>query len=68
MKQDLNNKIITLPRLFWDDTVCKFGTEKSEEGYDEKDLEYLENKADNNRKNVRNGIIRFSMVMIIGVY
>ena len=28
--QELNNQIITLPRLFWDDTVCKFGTEKPE--------------------------------------
>ena len=53
--KELGNHIITLPRLFWDDTVCKFGTEKSEEGYDEKDLEYLKN----NNKKVRNGIIRF---------
>lgn len=57
--QELNNQIITLPRLFWDDTVCKFGTDKPEEGYDEKDLEYLKKKADNNKSNVRNGIIRF---------
>lgn len=57
--QELNNQIITLPRLFWDDTVCKFGTDKPEEGYDEKDLEYLKKKADNNNSNVRNGIIRF---------
>ncbi len=35
--QELNNHIITLPRVFWDDTACKFGMEKPEEGYDEKD-------------------------------
>lgn len=56
--KELNNQIITLPRLFWDDTVCKFGIEKPEEGYDDKDLEYLKNNADNNKK-IRNGIIRF---------
>lgn len=53
--KELGNHIITLPRLFWDDTVCKFGTEEPEEGYDDKDLEYLKN----NDKKVRNGIIRF---------
>lgn len=57
--QELNNQIITLPRLFWDDTVCKFGMEKPEEGYDEKDLEYLNNKVDDSKNKVRNGIIRF---------
>lgn len=56
--KDLNNQIITLPRLFWDDTVCEFGTEKPEEGYDDKDLEYLEKNADNEKK-TRKGIIRF---------
>ena len=56
--KDLNNQIITLPRLFWDDTVCEFGIEKSEEGYDDKDLEYLEKNADNDKK-TRKGIIRF---------
>ena len=56
--KDLNNQIITLPRLFWDDTVCEFGNEKSEEGYDDKDLEYLE-KNNNNDKKARKGIIRF---------
>lgn len=56
--KDLNNQIITLPRLFWDDTVCEFGNEKPEEGYDDKDLEYLE-KKDNNDKKKRKGIIRF---------
>lgn len=55
--QELNNQIITLPKVFWDDTVCKFGVEKPEEGYDEKDLEYLNNK--DNKNKVRNGIIRF---------
>lgn len=68
--QELNNQIITLPRLFWDDTVCKFGTEKPEEGYDEKDLEYLKKNVDNNKNNVRNGIIRFygddNWVLLIG--
>lgn len=53
--KELGNHIITLPRLFWDDTVCKFGTEEPEEGYDDKDLEYLKS----NDKKVRNGIIRF---------
>lgn len=57
--QELNNQIITLPKVFWDDTVCKFGVEKPEEGYDEKDLEYLNNKANDNKNKVRNGIIRF---------
>lgn len=57
--QELNNQIITLPRLFWDDTVCKFGMEKPEEGYDEKDLEYLKDKVDDSKNKVRNGIIRF---------
>ena len=56
--QELNNQTIKLSRLFWDDTVCKFGMEKPEEGYDDKDLEYLENTKDSN-KNFRNGIIRF---------
>ena len=41
-----------------DDTVCKFGSEKPEEGYDDKDLEYLNKKDDNANKN-RQGIIRF---------
>lgn len=57
-KMDLSNKIITLPRVFWDDTVCKFGTEKPEEGYDEKDLEYLNKNEDKTNKN-RQGVIRF---------
>ena len=55
---ELANHIITLPRLFWDDTVCKFGSEKPEEGYDDKDLEYLSKNADKTNKN-RQGIIRF---------
>lgn len=57
--QELNNHIITLPRVFWDDTVCKFGMEQPEEGYDEKDLEYLKEKEDTDKNKVRNGIIRF---------
>ena len=57
--KELNNQIITLPRLFWDDTVCKFGLEKPEEGYDEKDLEFLKKKSDDKKSNFRNGIIRF---------
>lgn len=56
--KELGNHIITLPRLFWDDTVCKFGSEKPEEGYDDKDLEYLSKKEDKTNKN-RQGIIRF---------
>ena len=56
--KELGNQIITLPRLFWDDTVCKFGSEKPEEGYDDKDLEYLSKNEDNANKN-RQGIIRF---------
>lgn len=56
--KDLNSQIITLPRVFWDDTVCKFGNEKPEEGYDDKDLEYLKKKDDSTNKN-RQGIIRF---------
>ena len=56
--KELGNHIITLPRLFWDDTVCKFGNEKPEEGYDDKDLEYLSKNEDNINKN-RQGIIRF---------
>ena len=57
--QELNNHIITLPRVFWDDTACTFGMEKPEEGYDEKDLEYLKDKEDTDKNKVRNGIIRF---------
>ena len=58
--QKLKEKIVSLNNLFWDDTVCKFGIEKPEEGYDEKDLEYLEKREqEENKNNVRNGIIRF---------
>lgn len=56
--KELNNKILTLSRVFWDDTVCKFGSEKPEEGYDKKDLEYLSKKGDDANKN-RQGVIRF---------
>lgn len=57
--QELNNHILTMPRLFWDDTVCKFSMDKPEEGYDEKDLEYLKNKEETDKNKVRKGIIRF---------
>lgn len=58
--QDLKEQIVTLNNLFWDDTVCKFGIEESEEGYDEKDLEYLKKKEkEENNNNIRNGVIRF---------
>ena len=40
--QDLNNQIITLPKLFWDDTVCKFGLENPAEGLDKYDADILE--------------------------
>lgn len=33
--------------------------EKPEEGYDEKDLKYLNNKVDDSKNKIRNGIIRF---------
>lgn len=57
-KKELSNQILTLPKVFWDDTVCKFGSEKPEEGYDDKDLEYLSKNEGNANKN-RQGIIRF---------
>ncbi len=56
--QDLNNQIITLPRLFWDDTVCKFGLENPAEGLDEYDANILEN-VDKKTQKYKNGIIRF---------
>lgn len=46
---DLSKKIISLKRLFWDDTVVKFGLGEPSEGYDE----------EKNSKKVRNGVIRF---------
>lgn len=56
--QDLNNQIITLPRIFWDDTVCKFGLENPAEGLDEYDADILENVDKKTQKN-KNGIVRF---------
>lgn len=55
-KHNLSEKIITLKNVFWDDTTVNFGIGKPEEGYDKKDLEYLE--KENNKKH-RQGIIRF---------
>lgn len=57
---DLKEKIISLSNIYWDDTVVAFGTEKSEEGYDEDDISYLEEKKQEEKEvKVRNGIIRF---------
>ena len=63
---DLKEKIITLTHMGWDDTVCKYGIGKSDEGYDEDDLEYLkkmEEKQNDDEtkkdKKYRQGIIRF---------
>lgn len=58
--QKLKEQVVSLKNVFWDDTVCKFGIEKSEEGYDKKDIEYLEKrKQEESKNNIRNGIIRF---------
>lgn len=38
--KDLKAHILGLSKLYWDDTVCKFGIGEPEEGFDEKDLEY----------------------------
>ncbi len=56
--QDLTNQIISLPRLFWDDTVCKFGIETPSEGFNEEDKDILEMTDENNQK-YKNGVIRF---------
>lgn len=60
--RDLKEKVISLNRLFWDDTTVKFGLGKPSEGYDEDDIEYL-NKISNDSKKrdkkIRSGIIRF---------
>lgn len=58
---DLREKVISLKKLFWDDTTIKFGMGKSSEGYDEKDIEYLAKieKDEKKDKKYRNGIIRF---------
>lgn len=60
--RDLKEKVISLSKLFWDDTTVKFGIGKPEEGYDSKDLEYLEKIANDEKKKdkkVRTGVIRF---------
>lgn len=57
--RDLNNKIITLDYLFWDDTVVKFGMGKPAEGYDEKEEEYLKNIPEDKKVTKREGVIRF---------
>lgn len=59
---DLKEKIISLKHVFWDDTVIKFGLGEPSEGYDNKDLEYLEKIKDDEKKKdkkIRSGIIRF---------
>ena len=56
--QDLTNKIVSLPRLFQDDRVCKFGIETPSEGFNEEDLDILEMTNENNQK-YKNGVIRF---------
>jgi len=61
-KCDLKEKIISLEKVFWDDTTVKIGIGKPVEGYDDKDKEYLEkikNDDEKKEKNIRNGIIRF---------
>lgn len=55
--KELKEKIISLLKIFWDDTTVKIGLGKPEEGYDEKDETILKNISDD--KKVRNGIIRF---------
>ena len=52
---DLKEKVISLDHVFWDDTVVKLGLLESTEGFDEKDLEYLEKiKNDENKKRQQN--------------
>lgn len=53
---NLKEKVISLKRLFWDDTVVKYGIGKPTEGFNEKELE--ESVKDNEKK-VKSGIIRF---------
>ena len=53
---NLKEKVISLKRLFWDDTVVKYGIGKPEEGFSEQELEEAL-KA--NEKKVKSGIIRF---------
>lgn len=53
---NLKEKVISLKRLFWDDTVVKYGIGKPTEGFNEKELE--ESVKDNEKK-VKSGVIRF---------
>ena len=53
---NLKEKVILLKRLFWDDTVVKYGIGKPTEGFNEKELE--ESVKDNEKK-VKSGVIRF---------
>lgn len=57
--KDLKAHILGLSKLYWDDTVCKFGIGEPEEGFDEKDLEYQKSKDEDDKTNIRKGIIRF---------
>lgn len=52
---NLKGKITNLRHLYCDDTTIRFGIKKPIEGYDDKDLEYIEKI--NNRDITRNGII-----------
>lgn len=66
---ELSETVKKLKNLFWDDTVVSFGTGKPEEDYDDKDLEYMEDEKNKNKK-VRSGIIRFygndNLALLIG--
>lgn len=53
---NLKEKVISLKRLFWDDTVVKYGIGKPEEGFSEQELEEA---LKDNEKKVKSGIIRF---------
>ena len=53
---NLKEKVISLKRLFWDDTVIKYGIGKPTEGFNEQELE--ESIKDNEKK-VKSGVIRF---------
>lgn len=50
---NLKEKVISLKRLFWDDTVIKYGYVKPSENLDKTKIE------EQNEKKVKNGIIRF---------
>lgn len=53
---NLKEKVISLKRLFLDDTVVKYGIGRPTEGFNEKELE--ESVKDNEKK-VKSGVIRF---------